>query len=34
MTRQLLDRHMAAVDSGDIEAIMANYAADAVLLTP
>jgi hypothetical protein len=33
-TQQVLARHMAAVDSGDLEAIMADYAAAAVLLTP
>jgi ketosteroid isomerase-like protein len=33
-TRQVLEHHMAAVDSGDIDAILSDYADDAVLLTP
>lgn len=32
-TRQVLDRHMNAVDSGDLDTILADYAADAAVLT-
>ena len=34
MTQQVLENHMTAVDSGNLDAIMADYAANAVLLTP
>ena len=34
MTRHVLETHMTAVDSGDLDVIMADYAADAVLLAP
>ena len=34
MTQHVLENHMTAVDSGDLDAIMADYAEDAVLLTP
>ena len=32
-TRQVLEHHMTAVDSGDIDAILSDYGDDAVLLT-
>jgi ketosteroid isomerase-like protein len=32
-TAQVLERHMTAVDSGDIDAILVDYVEDAVLLT-
>lgn len=34
MTEQVLDRHLAAFGSGDVDAILANYARDAVVLVP
>jgi ketosteroid isomerase-like protein len=33
-TRQVLEHHMTAVDDGKIDAILSDYAEDAVLLTP
>jgi ketosteroid isomerase-like protein len=33
-TRQVLKHHMTAVDGGGIDAILSDYAVDAVLLTP
>ena len=33
MTRHVLETHMTAVDSGDLDAILSDYAADALLLT-
>jgi len=33
-TQQVLDSHIAAIDSGDMTSILSDYAADAVLLTP
>ena len=33
-TQQVLEHHMAAVDDGNIDAILSDYAEDAVLLTP
>jgi ketosteroid isomerase-like protein len=32
-TRQVLEHHMTAVDAGDIDGILSDYAEDAVLLT-
>ena len=33
-TQAVLDHHLAAIDSGDMDSILADYHADAVLLTP
>lgn len=33
-TQAVLDHHLSAFDSGDMEALLSDYAADAVLLTP
>lgn len=33
-TEQVLEHHLHAFDSGDVDAILSDYAPDAVLLTP
>jgi len=33
-TKQVFDNHMAALESGDIAKLMADYADDAILITP
>jgi ketosteroid isomerase-like protein len=33
-TRSVLDHHLAAFDSGNMDVILSGYSADAVLLTP
>src|ERR1700748_3826782 len=32
--RQVLDRHVAAMKKGDLEAVLADYADDVVVITP
>lgn len=34
MTKTVLDKHLAAFGAGDVDAILANYASDAVIMVP